>query len=364
MFMPLSFAQTETLIVFEESDWVHVSVGGNTVASIVWEQYDEDVQLVFYAYNDTGLSFNQFIMDENRSYSDPFNKFQTVWKGEITIEGKIKLYLSSTQGQISTIVEKFGGESSWGRPGTHYEHRVATYAGEVKDVYIDAEKICIFEWNYEKVDNKTVPQLTVYSPNGNVDSTGTLTSTYVSVVEYFDKVGFMFERMGDDYVKWMLYSGQEMEVRSSQESGASQLPFFKVSPADNEVYPGDIVTAEWELPDGVTEYEVSWEDKQISEHVRLVDENIYNGRYETTFKFLDSAKDQIFTIKVSCEKYGTLYQGKEKVEVLIPLLESLFWVIVIIAILCVGTIIFIYVLIPRIRESTDVDTAIRESTCQ
>lgn len=358
-------AQEEGYVtVFRKNEWVHVSVGGNTIGSIAWEQYGEDVQLVFYAYNDTGLSFNEKIIDANVAETDTFNKFQVLWKGEITAEGQIKLILSSGQGQITTIVEKFGGEAKWGRPGTSYKHPVATHQGEMMDVFIDDEHKCSFEWTYETVDNETVPQLTVYSADGQIDSTGILTSTYVSVVEFFDQVGFMYERMDADegYVKWILYSGYELEVRIGQGFGSKPLPFFKVIPADLDVYPGELVTVEFTLPEGVTEYEASWEDKEISEHIKLDKVTPYQDQHEVTFRFLDSAKGQKFTLKVSCDNYGTLYQGKAKIEVLVPLLEKIFWGVVGLGVFIVAVIIFLWWAITRRPGTVSTIDAVREST--
>ena len=361
---PIAFAQeNETEIIFSENEWVHISIGGNTISSVVWEQYDEDIQLVFFAHNDTGLSFNQFVIEPNTYYSDIFDKFDVIWRSEITTEGKIKLYLSSDKGQITTIVEKFGGQStSWGRPGTRYQTVVITNDGETKDIYSDEERICSFEWSFETVNNETVPQLTVHSPNGEIYSTGILTSTYTSVVEFFDQVGFMFEKMGDNYVKWNLYSNYDLEVRSSSGSGSKPLPFFRVSPADLEVYPGGIVTVEWTLPEGVTEYEVSWKDKQIIDYIHLIDERgPYQGQYETTFEFLDKAKDQKFTLKVSCEKYGTTYQVKKKIQVLTPIIDSLFWVIIGIVILIMVVLLFRHKIMERVHEPTSANKALNRS---
>ena len=358
-----TMAQEDTLTVFSENDWIHVAIGGDTVCSIVWEQFDEDVQIVFYAYNDAGLSFNQFWLQPDITYSDPFDKFQVCWNGEITVEQQIKLNLSSIHGQITTIKERFGGDpSSWDRPGTLFEQRLMTHAGELKDVMIDDEHVCSFEWTYETVNNETKPQLTVYSSTEEVVSVGTLTSTYTSIVEFFDQVGFMYEKMGDTYVRWMLYSGYDFKVRDNQGFGTNPLPFFKVSPADLDVYPGEIVTVEWTLPEGVTEYEASWEDKQISEYIRLVDEDVYNDQYETTFEFLDSAKNQKFTIKVSCNKYGTIYQGKAKITVLVPLIESILWVFIAIPLIVIVVYLIAREGSHRTRSKVTAPQALKEST--
>ena len=358
-----TMAQDDAVTVFSEAEWVHVSVGGDTIGSVVWQQYDDDTQLVFYAYNDSGLSYNQFLIEPDTIYTDPLEKFQILWNGEITAENKIMLQFSSDIGQTTTVVKRFAGETpSWGRPGTRYKQRIITQQQETMDVFIDEEHICSFEWQFVTINNQSSPQLIVYSPDGTEFDTKVLKSTFLSLVEFYDQVGFMFEKMGTDYVKWMLYSDYELQVRIGQGFGTKPLPFFKVSPADLDVYPGDIVTVEWTLPEGVTEYEASWEDKQISEYVRLVDENVFSDQYETTFEFLDSAKNQKFTIKVSCNKYGTIYQGKAKITVLLPLIESLLGLFVAIPILIILAYLFTRHLMHRTREPTTVDTAIKEST--
>ena len=121
-------------------------------------------------------------------------------------------------------------------------------------------------------------------------------------------------------------------------------------------------TVEWTLPSGVTEYEVSWKDKQISEHIRLIEENIYQNRYETTFSFLDSAKNQKFTIKVSCEKYGTIYQGKDKLTILTPILDAIVIPVIILIIIVAVALYCVTQLLGRVRETTSMESAVMECT--
>jgi len=347
------------LTVFGEHEWVHVNVGGEHAGSVAWEGYDKDVQLVFYAYSDSGLSFDQFVIEANISYSDPFSKFYVYWGGEISGEGKILFKFYSFLGQTTTLVEPFAGETPhYGRPGTRVKKSVITGENEIFDVFgANNVHLCSFEWSFVSVSNnitnmtQSIPSLIVYNPDGIKYDTKVLSATMLPLVEFFDRVGFMVDSMGTDYVKWILYSDQSLRVAMNQGFEDKSLPSFHVRPISLRVEPNQLVTVSFVLPEGITEYNGSWRDRSIKEHIELLSDEVYaDGEHEIVFKFLESAKNKRFTVEVSCEKYGTSYSGSAMVEVVPSAWESIVPIIIIIAFFGVGGIFGVCWLIRQKRE--------------
>lgn len=336
--------------IFSEYEWAHVSVAGETVGSVAWESYGPNVQIVFYAYNDTGLSFHQEVIEANRTYSDPFNKYMVFWEGEISVEGEISFKFFSFSGQTTTVVESFSGEPSpYERPGTAFTKSIITSEGEIRAVFGEDdsgqldEHICSFEWSFvtttSNITNatKTVPTMVTYKPDGGKHDTKTLSITMSPVIEYWAQVGFMVEEMDVDegYVKWIIYSGQDFRIGTSPSFRDKDLPLFRVDPVGLRVEPGQTVTVNFKLPEGITEYEASWTGSKIWEHIDLLDDLIFpDGEHEVTFQFLESylegERQRKATIRVSCELYGTTYSGSDVVRVQASAL------IEILAMVCVG----------------------------
>jgi len=347
------------LTVFGEHEWVHVNVGGEHAGSVAWEGYDENVQLVFYAYSDSGLSFDQFVIEANISYYDPFNKFYVYWGGEISGEGKILLKFYSFLGQTTTLVEPFAGETPhYGRPGTRVKKNVITGENEIFDVFgANDVHLCSFEWSFVSVSNnitnvtQSIPSLIVYDPDGDKYDTKVLSATMLPLIEYYDMVGFMVDSMGSDYVKWILYSDDPLQVRLNQGFGAKSLPKFRVDPVSLRVEPSERVTVSFVLPEGITEYEGSWESRSVRDYVELLSDEVYaDGEHEIVFKFLESAKNKRFTVEVSCEKYGTSYSGSAVVEVGPPAWESIVDAVLVLGFIIVGCFFGLRWLIRQKRE--------------
>jgi hypothetical protein len=336
-----------------EADWVHVSVNGDSVGSVALERFGDNVQLIFYAFKDSGLSFDRFVIEANVSYTDPFEKFSVLWTGEFSGTGKILLSFSSIYGQTSTVVESFSGEvPHYGRPGTTYKKNVITGEGEIFDVFsaLDNDYICSFEWRFVSSGSNesegVAPNLIVYKPDGSEYDNKFLSATGLALVEFYDQVGFMVDSMGTDYVKWVLYSGDDFQVRANQGFGEKPLPSFRVEPVGLRVESGDSVSVFFLLPDDVSEYEGSWNNREEKDLIELlVDETYSDGTHEIVFKVLDSAKNKKITIQVKCEKYGTVYASSAQIEVspgaleyLVPVLV-LFAVFVVVFVLCVRWLI-------------------------
>jgi len=347
------------LTVFGEHEWVHVSVGGNHAGSVAWEGYGEDVQLVFYAYNDNGLSFDQFVIEANISYYDPFNKFYVYWGGKISGEDKILLKFYSFLGQTTTLVEPFAGEAPhYGRPGTRVKKNVITGENEIFDVFgANDIHLCSFEWSFISVSNnitnvtQSIPSLIVYDPDGDKYDTKVLSATMLPLIEYFDMVGFMVDTMGPDYVKWVLYSDQSLRVAINQGFEDQSLPSFSVDPVSLRVEPSERVTVSFVLPEGITEYEGSWESRSVRDYVELLSDEVYaDGEHVVEFRFLESAKNKRFTVEVSCEKYGTSYSGSAMVEVVPSAWESIVPGVIVLGFIIVGCFFGLRWLIRQKRE--------------
>lgn len=319
------------LTVFGEHEWVHVRVAGEQVGSVAWEGYDSDVQLVFYAYNDSGLSFDQFVIEPKRSYSDPFNKYKVYWNGTKNTRDELMLKFYSFQGQTTTVVEAFAGEvPHYGRPGTRVTKTVITREKEIFDVFSDKDNkhLCSFEWSYisrtSNVTNETesTPSLVVYDPDGTKYDNRWLSATMLPLVEYWDLVGFMVDSMGVDYVKWILYSDNELQVRLTQGFEGMSLTYFNVEPVGLRVQPGDIVSVSFVLPEDVADYDVSWTRAEIWDHITLLRDEVVDGEHIVEFKFsesiLSSKNSKDVTVMVECEKYGTSYSGSAVVRVMRP----------------------------------------------
>ncbi|MCW4015452.1 MAG: hypothetical protein NWF06_03700 [Candidatus Bathyarchaeota archaeon] len=331
--------------VFAESQWAHVSVDGQTVGSVAWKGYGSDVQLIFYAYNDAGLSFDQFVIEKGVSYLDPFEKFYVFWEGAVSVEGEIFLKFYSFKGQTTTVVEGFAGEvSSVGRPDGRVKKYVISEEGEILDVFDGEEKhVCSFEWSYRSVttegSNETFlrPCLLVYEPDGDTYDMKVMNNTLSPIVEFLDVVGFMADSLGEDYVKWVLYSGSEFTVRSNQGFEDMALPSFRVDPVSLSVEPGQVVSVSFFLPEGVSDFEASWENSGFWDKIVLLSDEVYgDGEHVVEFKFLDSAKGDSFSVKVECEQFGTTYSSSAVVRVVASVWEG----VLIAVILLVPVVIF------------------------
>jgi len=323
--------------IFAEHEWTHVSVSGDTVGSVAWERYGEEVQLLFYAYNDTGLIFHQEVIEANKTYSDPFEKYMVYWEGEISVEDEILLKFFSFSGQTTTVVGNFVSEPApYDRPGTTFLKPIITRAGDIKAVFVadnsgELDKhVCSFEWVFQNVTSsitnitRMVPTMLVYEPDGEQYDTKSLStsSTMSPISEYWAEVGFMFEKMDvdEDYVKWIVYSGQDFRIGTSPEFRDKDLQFFSVEPDSLRVEPGQIVTVTFVLPEGITEYDVSWEQSKIWDHIYYMGDDVSpNGEHEVTFYFLDSfldgRRERTATIGVSCEQYGATYSDSNNIRV-------------------------------------------------
>jgi len=325
-FIPLSFGQQGPVTVFSQAEWCHISIGGVAVESLRWQLFDSDVQVTFYAFNDSSLSYDQFIITANASFSDPLGKFDVFWTGEITVEGRIVFAFSSIYGQLSTIVSPFPGEvPHWGRPKMTYTKKVITTEGEIYDVVGGETHVASFEWSFMTLTvnetggtNQTLPQLVVYNPDGSKFDMKVLTTTFVPLVEYYDLVGWMMDSMGANYVKWIVYSGDTFQIRLNQGFEPKPLPFFIVYPESLTVHPGDTVTVQFSLPSGITNYTASWNDPSFNEYIKMNGEPTFNAQtaqYNVTFKFLESAENHRFTIEVTAQKQGTTYRGSASITV-------------------------------------------------
>jgi len=205
---------------------------------------------------------------------------------------------------------------------------------------MEEEHVASFEWSFvalttNETINQTFPQLIVYAPNGQKFDTKVLTASFVPLVEYHDLVGWMMDTIGTNYVKWLIYSGNEFQVRISQGFGTSPLPTFTVQPISLKVSPGQTVTVQFSLPTGVQNYEASWNDPSFSTYIELISENFnsQNDQYEIKFKFLDSAVNHRFTVQVACEKYGRTYEASASI-----LVEAQPWALIGFAVVLLGCV--------------------------
>lgn len=313
-----SEALIANVVLFGQDEWVHVRVGDAPVESIVWKVFGDDVQLVFYDYNNTNLSYDQFIIDANHTFSDPLDKFDVFWNGEITLENKIVLAFSSDQGQVTTVVSSFTGNVPPSEhPAMTHTKPLITKEDEIYDVVMDGSHVASFEWSFTNVSNQQIPQLTIYNPDGTKYNTQLLTATFIPI-EYYNVVGWLVKKMGADYVQWLLYSGKAFQVRANQGFGALSLSFFIVYPTSLKVHPSETVTVQFVLPEGVDNYTASWNDPSFNKYIKLDGEPVFNsqtGQYEVNWKFLESAVGKRFTVKVSAVKYGTTYQATASILV-------------------------------------------------
>ena len=332
--------ESSTVIVGRDQ-WVHVSVGDSHLESFGYAIFGTDLQLLFYAYNQSDLMLDTYVMVANTSVDDPLGKFTVFWGGAIGTS-TVSFSVSSEYGQIAMIVQDFAGQQSWSRPKMTVRREVFTRKGEVFDVLVDSVHVASFVWDLVTVgdENQTVPQLTVYKNDGSPYLTKVLTNTYVSVAEYFDKVGWMVEAYSNSYVKWLLYSGFSLSVKLSSGFGGLDLPYFLVSARTTE--PNQPVTVKFRLPEGISNYSASWTTASVSRFVSVVDElfNSATGEYSVILMFLDSAEGNRFTLEVSAEKYGSVYQSSDSIVVTAPAWKLLI-APVLVAVIIVGAMLLL-----------------------
>lgn len=341
LLLPLGHSVEGSTVIVGRDQWVHVSVGDSHLESFGYAIFGTDLQLLFYAYNQSDLMLDTYVMVANTSVDDPLSKFTVFWDGAIGTS-TVSFSVSSEYGQIAMIVQDFAGQQSWSRPKMTVRREVFTRKGEVFDVLVDSVHVASFVWDLVTVgdENQTVPQLTVYKNDGTPYLTKVLTNTYVSVAEYFDKVGWMVEAYSNSYVKWLLYSGFSLSVKLSSGFGGLDLPYFLVSARTTE--PNQPVTVKFRLPEGISNYSASWTTASVSRFVSVVDElfNSATGEYSVILMFLDSAEGNRFTLEVSAEKYGSVYQSSDSIVVTAPAWKLLI-APVIVAVIIVGAIILL-----------------------
>lgn len=322
-----AFAEQGGLVVVAPNKWAHLSLDSEPVASMAWGQYGSDIQVSFYAFNDSSVQFDSFVIAVNESFKDPFRKFTLDWDGTYTSLGELVLTVSSGLGIATTVVQPFPGEvPRYGKPPMTVKKTVITAAGQMYDVVIEDKHEASFEWSFVTLENnQSFPQLKVYKADGTEYDTKVLTVNYVPLVDYYDVVGWMTEQVSSGYVKWTLYSGKPIQVRVSQGFVSSSLPFFMVYPRSLEVEVGQPMMVRWILPEGITAYSASWNDSSISSFFDVVNEDYdpSTGEFQVNLTFRDNAEGKRFLLQVEAEKYGTTYSGGEYVSVLPPAWKSM-----------------------------------------
>jgi hypothetical protein len=328
-FIPLedSFGLEGSIVVIAPDRWMHLSLDGEPIESMSWLQYGNDIQVTFWAYNQSDVQFDQFVITPNQTFSDPFDKFSVLWKGNFGSLGEIVFIVSSPLGIVTTIVEKFPGEvPRYGKPAMTVKKTVITEEGRLYDVIVDKKHVATFEWSYVTIYsnetglNQTFPELKVYNSDGSEYDTKVLTATYVPLVDYYDVVGWMVSTMTENYVKWILYSGKPIQVRISQGFTTTPLPFFVIYPKSLEVQSGETVTIRWTLPKGVQSYTTSWNDTYMQRYLDVISEEFdpSTGEYEVQLVFHDNAEGRRFLLEVEAERYGTRYRSGERIKVISP----------------------------------------------
>ena len=328
-------------VVVGVNQWVHVSVGDERLESFNYVIFGKDLQLSFFSFNESSLMLDSFVLAANSSVADHLGKFMVSWDGVVGTS-TVYFIVSSDYGQIATIVQDFGGQQSWSRPKMTVRREVFTRKAETFDVLVDNVHVASFVWDLVVVgdENDTVPQLTVFKNDGSPYLTKILTNTYVSVAEYFDKVGFMVEAYGGTYIKWLLYSGFSLAVRVSQGFSGLDLPYFLLSA--RTVEPNQPVTVTFRLPEGISNYTASWDTSYLKAFLSVVDKvfNPSTREYSVVLNFFDNAEGNKFTLEVSAEKYGSVYQSSDSIVVTAP-----FWKLliapVIVAVIIVGAMILL-----------------------
>jgi len=275
------------------------------------------------------MMLDAFLLTANKSVTDPLEKFSVYWDGIIGVS-TVAFTVSSDVGQVATVVQDFTGEKpSWSRPKMTVRKEVITEQGKIYDVLVDNVHVASFTWDFVQLGsnetslNQTVPQLTVYTNDGSIRDTKVLTTTFMSVTEYFDKVGFMVEVFGSTWIKWLLYSGFSLNVRLSRGFSNLALPYFLVSA--HSIEPNNVVTVHFRLPDGVSSYSANWNTTYMSSFLSVID-SVFDSssrEYLVSLLFLDSAEGNRFTLEVSAEKFGTVYKSSDSVTVMAPAWKSL-----------------------------------------
>ena len=316
-----------SVVVVAPDKWVHLSLDGEPMTSMSWISYGADIQVVWFAYNDSSVQFDSFVINSNQTFYDPFEKFSVLWEGNFGSLGEIILVISSPLGIVTTIVQKFPGEvPRYGKPGMTVKKTVITEENRLYDVVVDDKHVATFDWSFvtlsdnATVSNQTFPELNVYNNDGTEYDTKVLTATYVPLVDYYDIVGWMVATMTNNYVKWVLYSGKSIQVRLSQGFTTSPLPFFVIYPRSLEVQSGETVTVRYILPEGVESYETSWNDTDVQRYLDVIEEEFdpMTGEFEVQLVFHEDAEGRRFRIEVEAEKYGTLYRSGERITVMAP----------------------------------------------
>jgi len=339
------------------NQWVHVSIEGVPVESFGWQVYfGKEVQLSFYAYNDSSVMYHAFVIVANRSYFDPLEKFKVYWDGTL-YESSIVFTVSSDLGRVAMVVQAFAGETPiYGRPKMTQRFSLITMEGKIWDVLVNNEHVASFEWSYVTLtsnqtgSNQTLPQLTVYKNDGSIYDTRVATTALVPITEFQDKVGIMVEAFSTSYIKWLLYSGYPINVRLSSGFGASLvLPYFSVTPYTGTVQPNELVTIAFKLPEGAKNYTANWNTTYLKTYLTVQSEifNPNTKEYTVTLSFHDNAEGNRFTLEVQADKYGAIYRSSTSITVVAPIWKTL--------ILPIGSVAFIgflfFLIIWRGREA-------------
>lgn len=365
--IPLEYvvAGQGSVVVVAPNKWVHLSLDGEPITSLGWVRYGVDIQVSFYAFNDSGVQFDSFVIVVNQSFQDPFKKFVVLWGGTYTNLGELVLTVSSPLGIATTVVQQFPGEvPRYGKPAMTVRKTVITEAGKLYDVVVDDKHVASFDWSFVTLENnQSFPQLKVYKNDGVEYDTKVLTVNYVPLVDYYDVVGWMTEAVTGNWVKWILYSGKPIQVRLSQGFASTSLPFFIIYPRNLQAEVGQMVTVQWVLPGGVTTYSVSWSDSSMELYFDVVNEEFdpSSGEFLVELAFRENAEGKRFMLQVEAVKYGTTYRSGDYVLVLAPAWKTM--ALPVVSGVAFLLIIVVLILLVWRRRVTPVDsrTALRKT---
>jgi hypothetical protein len=279
------------------------------------------MQVYFHIYNDSELILDFFIVQPNDSFADPLN-YYTVSYSNLTADEKAVFTFASEKGPLEIVVSSFAAVSPtpYGRPSMTMLKYVATQINTIFDIFLDEEHLCSFKWQYTEIENQTLPQVIVYDNTGTQRDTSLITVALKPLIEYggADGVGIMMDSFLEemDIVKWILYSGRQINVRPNTGFGVRSLPYFTANPDKYYVNPNSPLTINFILPEGVTEYTSSLNG--YLEYLADDPVHVYNPNtkeHTLTFSFNPTAKTYKFTISVRCEKAGIIYESSHSYTV-------------------------------------------------
>lgn len=330
-------AQEPILLLLADYEWAHITIGDTPTESIRFDKIGSDIQLYFHSFNDSSTIYDQLVIYPNQTFQDSLRLLTIHWNGTLTTDNKLLLTLQSiTLEPVSLIITKYEATRlTIGHPPMTYVKPIITLPAEnqtqqIYDVLLDNEWLVSFDWTWATLENQTLPQLRLYTTDGNLRDTRLITAEMKPVIDYggVDGVGWIPQILTTQFVKWLLYSGHQITVRPNSGFGYGKpLPYFSVEPHTTKIEPNQDITIRFTLPLGATNFTSNLESylKYLNQPLPQPEYDRQTQEYTLSFSFNNNAIGKVFTIGIQTVKHGVTYLSETRLQIIQPVWQNLIW---------------------------------------